>query len=103
MGERCQTSRFARNELQKQRREQAKLPRRIMKELEPLLPDAGEIIHKPGDNYCKVRKFSDTRKFCCNLLKIHTRRPNLKVFCQKDEHGIANSEDPDQAAPLRAV
>ena len=29
--------------------------------------------------------------------------PKLRVFRQKDVHGIANSEDPDQTAPLRAV
>ena len=35
----------------------------------------------------------------CNLPKIHEKRPNLRVFCQKDADGIANSEDPDQTAP----
>ena len=29
--------------------------------------------------------------------------PNLRVFRQKDANGIANSEDPDQTAPLGAV
>ena len=29
--------------------------------------------------------------------------PLLKVFCQKHAYGIANSEDPDQTAPLGAV
>ena len=29
-----------------------------------------------------------------NLPKIQTKRLNLKVFCQKDANGIANSEDP---------
>ena len=32
-----------------------------------------------------------------------TKRSNLKVFCQKHAIGIANSEDPDQTAPLGAV
>ena len=32
--------------------------------------------------------------------KIQTKRPNLRVFCQKDANGIANSEDSDQTAPL---
>ena len=54
-------------------------------------------------NYRKVRKFLDARKLCCNLRKIHTKRPNLRVFRQKDANGIANSEDPDQTAPLGAV
>ena len=53
--------------------------------------------------YCKVPKFSDTRKLCCNLPKIQTKRPNLGVFHQKDANGIANSEDPDQTAPLGEV
>ena len=48
---------------------------------------------------CKVPKFSDARKLCCNLPKIQTERPNLKVFCQKDANEIANSVDPDQTAP----
>ena len=50
--------------------------------------------------YCTVPKFSDARDFCCNLSKIQTKRPNLRVFCQKkDANGIANREDPDQTAP----
>ena len=39
----------------------------------------------------------------CNLPKIQTKRPNLRVFRQKDANGIANSEDPDQTAPPGAV
>ena len=35
--------------------------------------------------------------------KIQTKRPNLSLFCHKDANGIANSEDPDQTAPLGAV
>ena len=54
--------------------------------------------------YRKVPKFLDARKHCCNLPKIQTKRPNLyRVFHQKDADGIANSEDPDQTAPLGAV
>ena len=53
--------------------------------------------------YRKVPEFSDARKLCCNLPKIQTKRPNLRVFCQKDANGIANSEDPDQTTPLGAV
>ena len=51
----------------------------------------------------KVPKFSDARKLRCKLPKIQTKRPNLRVFCQKDANEIANSEDPDQTAPLGAV
>ena len=54
-------------------------------------------------NYRKVPKFSDTRKLCCNLPKIQTKRQNLLIFRLKDANGIANSEDPDQTAPLGAV
>ena len=53
--------------------------------------------------YRKVPKFSDARKLCCNSPKIQRKRPNLKVFCQKYANEIANSEDPDQTAPLGAV
>ena len=53
--------------------------------------------------YCKVPKFSDARKLCCNLPKIRTKSPNLSVFSQNDSSRIANSEDPDQTAPLGAV
>ena len=33
----------------------------------------------------------------CYVPKIQIKRPNLRIFCQKDANGIANSEDPDQA------
>ena len=54
-------------------------------------------------NYRKVPKFSDARKLCCNLAKIQTKRQNFRGFHQNDANGIANSEDPDQTAPLGAV
>ena len=47
--------------------------------------------------YRNIPKFSDARKICCNLPKTQTKRPNLKVFHQKDANGIANNviiEDP---------
>ena len=53
--------------------------------------------------YRKVPKFSDTKNLCCNLPKIQTKRLNLKIFCQNDANGKANSGDPDQTAPLGAV
>ena len=53
--------------------------------------------------YCNVPKFSDARKHCCNLPIIQTKRLKLRLFGQKDANGIANSEDPDQTAPLGAV
>ena len=54
-------------------------------------------------DYHKVPKFLDARKLCCKLPKIQTKRPNRRIFCPKDANGIANSEDPDQTAPLGAV
>ena len=53
--------------------------------------------------YRKVPKFSEARKLSCNLSKIQTKRPNLRVFSQNDANRIANSVDPDQTAPLEAV
>ena len=53
--------------------------------------------------YSKVPKFSDTRKLCCNLPKIQTKRQNILIFQLKDANGIANSEDADQTAPLGVV
>ena len=40
----------------------------------------------------------DARKLCCNLPKIQTKRPILRVYRQKDANRIAKSEDPDQTA-----
>ena len=53
--------------------------------------------------YRKVPKFLGARKLCCNLPKILTKRPKLRVFYQNEANGIANSEDPDQTALLGAV
>ena len=33
--------------------------------------------------YCKVPKFSDVRKLCCNLPKIQTKRQKLKSILSK--------------------
>ena len=48
--------------------------------------------------YRKVPKFSNARKLCCDLPKIQTKGPKLRVFFQKHANGIANSEDPNQTA-----
>ena len=53
--------------------------------------------------YRKVPKYLDARKLCCILSKFQTKRQDLRVFCQKDTNGVANSEDTDQTAPLGAV
>ena len=51
----------------------------------------------------KFRNFMDTRKLCCNLPKIQTKRPKLRVLYQNIANGIENSEDPDQTTPRGAV
>ena len=61
------------------------------------------MIIRNFKQYRKVPKFSDARNLCCNLPKIQTKSPNLRVFRQKDAEGIANSEDLDQTAPRGAV
>ena len=60
-------------------------------------------LYIQNNRYRKVPKFWDARNLCCNLPKIQTKRPNLRVFRQKDSNGIANGVDPDQTAPLVAV
>ena len=55
------------------------------------------------EHYSKVPKFSATKNFCCKLPKIEAKPPNLTLVCQNGENRIANSEDPDQTAPLGAV
>ena len=37
------------------------------------------------------------------VINLKIKRPNLRVFCQKDTNAGANSEDPDQTAPQGAV
>ena len=59
--------------------------------------------HAKSENTVKFLKFGTPKNFaqvCCNPPKIQIKRPNLRVFCKKDANGIANSEDPDQTAPL---
>ena len=50
----------------------------------------------------KFLNFGMPEKFAV-IPKIHTKRPKLRVFNQEDANGIANSEDPDQTAPLGVV
>ena len=46
----------------------------------------------------KLLHYRTLENDCCHLPKIQTKRPNLRVFCPKDENGIANSKDPNQSA-----
>ena len=48
----------------------------------------------------KLLDFGTPKNLTVIYLKIQTKRPNLSVFCQNDTNGIANSEDPDQIAPV---
>ena len=60
-------------------------------------------------------KFSNTRKLCCELPKIQTKRPNHRIFCQNRRWKwnskqwrpwsdcSSRSSLPDQTAPLGAV
>ena len=51
----------------------------------------------------KFLNFRTSENFAVIYLKFRKKRPNLRVFRQKDANEIANSEDPDQTAPLGAV
>ena len=61
------------------------------------------VCLKTKDHNSKVPKFWDARNLCCNLPKIQTKRPNLRVFLPNGANGITSSEDPDQTVPLGAV
>ena len=58
------------------------------------------ILPEGEKTYRKVPKFLEARTLCCNLPKTQTKRPNLRVFRQKEANRIANREDPDQTALL---
>ena len=53
----------------------------------------------------KFLNFRTPKNFAVICLKFEEKkpRPNFIVFHQKDAYRIANSEDPDQNAPLGAV
>ena len=53
--------------------------------------------------YVKFLNFRTPENFALIHLKLKQRRQILEYFGQKDTNGIANSEDPDQTAPLGAV
>ena len=51
----------------------------------------------------KFLNLRTAENFAVIYKKIQAKRPKLRVFYQNDANGIANSEDPDQTAPLGAV
>ena len=53
--------------------------------------------------YRKFPKYSDTQNICSNHSKIWTMWVYHTVMCPNDVDRMANSVDPDQTAPLRAV
>ena len=53
--------------------------------------------------YRKIPKFSDTQNVAEMYLKFKQRHQILGNFIKKGANGIANSENPDQTAPLGVV
>ena len=51
----------------------------------------------------KFLYFRTPENFAVIYLKFKQRGQTLRVFRQKEENGMANSEDPDQTAPRGAV
>ena len=58
------------------------------------------MLIRNSPRYRKVPKFLEARKLSCNLPKIQTKSPYHRVFSQENANEIANSEYPDQTAPL---
>ena len=51
----------------------------------------------------KFLNFRTPEKFAVIYLKFKQKAQTLGYFVKKNANGIANSEDPDQTAPLGAV
>ena len=51
----------------------------------------------------KFLNFRTPKTFAVSYLKFKQSCQTLGFFCQNGAKGIANSEDPDQTAPLVAV
>ena len=64
---------------------------------EKVVDDYLEVRH--GANTVKFLNFRTPENLAVIYLEFKTKWPNLRVFCQKDANGIANSEVPDQTAP----
>ena len=70
----------------------------------PFLPLSFSLLLVFKFVYHKVPKFSDAKNLCCNHPKIQTKRPIPKgYFVKMVQMEVANSDDPDQTAPLGAV
>ena len=62
-----------------------------------------EYLLKFYSCYRKSPNFSDAQNVWCNHPKIQIKRFYHMALHPKDADSIANSEDPDQTAPLGAV
>ena len=67
-----------------------------------MLPFCG-LARQKKPEYRKFPKYLDTKNICCNHSKIWTLWLYYSVMSPNDADGMANSVDPDQTAPLRAV
>ena len=56
-----------------------------------------------GFGTVKFLNFRTPESFAVIYLKFKQRSQILEYFVKKNANGIANSEDPDQTAPLEAV
>ena len=65
-----------------------------------LICSPGSPIDKTA--YRQFPKYSDTQNICCNHAKIWTMGLYHRVVSPNDADRMANSEDPDQTAPLEA-
>ena len=57
-------------------------------------------VENIGKSTVTLLNFQTPENFPVIFLKFKQRGQSLRVFCQKDANGIANSVDPDQTAPL---
>ena len=55
------------------------------------------LIRVVDGHTSKLLKFRTPENLAVIHLKLKIKRPNLRVFLQKDSNGIANGEDPDQS------
>ena len=62
-----------------------------------------KIIAVSWSDTVKLLNFGKPEIFAVIYLKFEQRGQIVKVFCQNGANSIANSEDPDQTAPLEAV
>ena len=60
------------------------------------------VIHLIFTLNVKFLNFGTPEIFAVIYLKFNQRGQTLRVFCLNAANGIANSEDPDQTAPLGA-